>query len=229
MRVALFAAFVLAAAVLFLVAPSIDLRVSGLFWRAGEGFFWRDWPPFRVAHDRLPWLTGAIAVFLLAGVVWWAVRRRPWFGLEKKALAFLLLALVLGPGVLVNMVFKDNWGRARPVQVQEFGGAAKFTPPLVRAKECRRNCSFVAGDPSIGFWFLAPAFLAQGLRRRLAIAGALSLGAFLGLTRIAQGGHFLSDVVFCGFVVAGLVWLLHRTIIVGDVFSRLRGSSHDGP
>ena len=100
MKLGVFVGAVLVAAAVFLTAPWIDLSVSGFFWREGEGFYLRDWPLFRFAHDRLPWLTGAIAVFLLAGVLWRAVRRRPWFGLDTKALAFLMLALVLGPGVI---------------------------------------------------------------------------------------------------------------------------------
>ena len=38
----------------------------------------------------------------------------------------VLLGFVLGPvigcGLIANMYFKDTWGRARPINIQEFGG-----------------------------------------------------------------------------------------------------------
>jgi hypothetical protein len=35
---------------------------------------------------------------------------------------FILLSVILGPGLLVNLVFKDHWGRPRPRQVVALGG-----------------------------------------------------------------------------------------------------------
>jgi membrane-associated phospholipid phosphatase len=49
--------------------------------------------------------------------------------------------------------------------------------------------------------------------RRNAAAGALALGALLGLVRIAQGGHFLSDVVASGLLVFAVSWALYRLIV----------------
>lgn len=210
---ALFLAAFAACALLFLAAPGVDLAVAGYFWAPGRGFPGGEWPPFRLAHDWLPALTGAISVLLVAASLWWAWKRRPLLGLDRRRIAFLLLTLIVGPGLAVNTLLKDHWGRARPGQIQEFGGAKRFDPPLLPSDQCERNCSFVAGDPALGFWFLAPAMLLAGRKRRLAIAGALALGSFLGLARIAQGGHFLSDVVFCGFAVGAVVLILHRWII----------------
>jgi len=44
----------------------------------------------------------------------------------------------------------------------------------------------------------------------------LGLGSALGVVRIAQGGHFLSDVVASGFLVFGLSWALYRLIVAWD-------------
>jgi membrane-associated phospholipid phosphatase len=80
-----------------------------------------------------------------------------------------------------------------------------------------RNCSFPAGDPSMGFCLVSAALLAgSATARRNGIIGAVALGAALGVVRIAQGGHFLSDVVASGFLVTGLSWGLHRLIMTGD-------------
>ena len=197
--------------------PSIDLWTGGIFYRAEGGFFLADWAPFRLAHSGMPYAVTAVVIAVGALFVIAAIRRTPILGTDWKAALFLLLALTLGPGLIVNSVFKDHWGRARPAQIVQFGGTQKFTPAFVPSDQCDRNCSFPAGDPAMGFYLVSVGFLVPvARRRRQVIAGALALGAFLGLTRMAQGGHFLSDVVASGFFVYATSWLLHRAIVVHD-------------
>ena len=151
-------------------------------------------------------------------------RRRccSWHGGAGARACTLLLALALGPGLVVNVVFKDHWGRARPAQIAAFGGTQRFTPPFVPSDQCATNCSFPAGDPAMGFVLVAAAFLARPRRRRAAAAGALGLGAVLGIVRMAQGGHFFSDVLASGFLVFATSWALYRWIIVADGLWALR-------
>jgi len=113
---------VLAASIVFLLWPGIDLWFSGLFWRPGDGFFLQDWPLFRFLYRVIPLLTWAVVGGVVLAALAWLVRGQPVLGLERKRLAFIVLALGLGPGLLVNTVLKDHWGRARPSQVTEFGG-----------------------------------------------------------------------------------------------------------
>jgi lipid A 4'-phosphatase len=219
----------LASGLLFWTNPGIDLWATDLFWRPGEGFYLRDFPLFRIIHDGMPYFTGTIAVALILFGLW-AWRR----GRHRRAAVFLLLSLIAGPGLVVNTGLKDNWGRARPSQVTEFGGTKRFTPAPLVADQCLRNCSFVAGDPAMGFWLLAPALLLAAPRRRLAAAGAVALGALFGLARIAQGGHFLSDVIFCGIAVAATVWILHWLLVERRGFApslgfRIAGRSRGSP
>ena len=58
-------------------------------------------------------------------------RKNSKLDIRKK---FILLGFILGPiigcGIIANWYFKDQWGRARPVQVTEFNGDKKFTPHL---------------------------------------------------------------------------------------------------
>jgi len=219
-RVALFlAAFLIicGGTVLF---PAIDLWASGLFYEPGRGFYLADWYPFLLVRRAMPILAALIALAGFALIVGGA--RRKWCGLDWRAGVFLVLALALGPGLVVNTIFKDHWGRARPAQIASFGGAAQFSRPFVPSDQCARNCSFPAGDPSNGFVLVAAGFLVAAPRpRRAAIAGAVGLGALIGFVRIAQGGHFLSDVIASGFLVFALTWLLHRWIVVADGLSAL--------
>ncbi|WP_308874953.1 hypothetical protein [Thiothrix subterranea] len=47
----------------------------------------------------------------------------------RLAAIYVLLVFLSGPGLLVNTVFKDHWGRPRPVQVAELGGQERYVPP----------------------------------------------------------------------------------------------------
>ena len=204
-----------------ILLPGIDLWASGLFYRPGDGFFLGDWAPFRLAHDHLDLAVGAfaIAVVVAGGASFFF--RRPVLGLAPRAAIFLLLSLALGPGLTVNTIFKDHWGRARPAQVTEFGGTQKFTPDFVPSDQCRRNCSFPAGDPAMGFYLVSVALLARSAPlRRNGVIAAVALGIALGVVRLAQGGHFLSDIIASGFLVIAVAWGLHGLILGSDAIER---------
>lgn len=204
-----------------ILLPGIDLWVSGLFYRPGEGFFLGDWAPFRLTHDHLALAVWAFAVAVVVAGSASFVFRRAVLGLSPRAAIFLLLSLALGPGLTVNTVFKDHWGRARPAQITQFGGTQKFTPAFVPSDQCRRNCSFPAGDPAMGFYLVSAALLAGSAPiRRNGIVAAVALGAALGVVRLAQGGHFLSDVVASAFLVSAIAWGLHMLIMRSDAVVR---------
>jgi lipid A 4'-phosphatase len=223
--VAVYLAVLALAAAFFLAFPGVDLWVSGLFYRPGAGFFLAQWGPVRAIYLGVPYLTDAIVVGVIALYLAALLRGRPVLGIDGRTAAYLLLALALGPGLLVNTVLKDHWGRARPSQVTEFGGTEPFTPAPLPAANCRRNCSFPAGHPAMGFYLVSFAFLVrEQRRRRLAEGAAIAAGAVFGLARLAQGGHFLSDVVFSGLLVYGVSWALYRALIGNDRLVRRLGA-----
>jgi lipid A 4'-phosphatase len=205
------------AAIVFTLVPQIDLWVSGLFYRPDAGFFLGSWLPVRIVYRAVPIITYATLVFAVISVLAGLLGRPSLFGCNGRAVAYLVLALAIGPGFLANTVLKDHWGRARPSQVTEFGGTKNFTPALDPTVQCERNCSFVSGHAALGFYLVSFAFLVPLPRRRTAIAAALVLGSLFGLARLAQGGHFLSDVVFAGILVFASSWLLHRIVIVNGL------------
>jgi lipid A 4'-phosphatase len=127
---------------------------------------------------------------------------------------FLLLCFAIGPGLVANTIFKDHWGRARPVQIVEFGGDKSYTPPLMPSDQCAHNCSFFSGEASAIFaLFFAAALVVPQWSTGLIFAGILA-GLADGLVRISQGAHFMSDVLFAGIFmalsVAALFTLLFR-------------------
>jgi lipid A 4'-phosphatase len=200
--------------VLFLWLPQIDLSASGLFYAPGRGFFLKSWPPIEFLYHSISWLAWAMVLVIGIGAVWLLLAGRPLWRLDRKALWFLAMSTALGPGLVVNTVLKDHWGRARPVQIAQFGGGSEFTPAPLPARQCARNCAFPSGHAALGFSLVAFAFLIRpGAARRVAAAAALGVGALVGLARIAQGAHFLSDVVYAGLVVYGTTAALHWWIV----------------
>ena len=75
--------------------------------------------------------------------------------ISGRAILFLMATLALGPGLLVNVLLKDHWGRPRPVDVTQFGGDQHFVAWWDPRGECPNNCSFVSGDVAAAFWTLA--------------------------------------------------------------------------
>lgn len=195
--------------VLFLLVPEIDLAVSGWFWSATDGFLGMRRPFLVLLHDAVGPLIWGVFFLLLAGWLASGLGKAP-DGLKRgrRALAYLALAILVGPGLVVNVLFKDHWGRARPNQIEAFGGEQQFTPAWVPSDQCDHNCAFVCGDASIGFVLLAVAYVSR--RPRYWHGAGLVAGGFLGLMRLAQGGHFFSDVVFSWYAVAFSAWLLAR-------------------
>jgi lipid A 4'-phosphatase len=205
------------ASALFLFAPEIDLATSRLFYDAKGGFVLSDWPPVVVLYRAVPAISWGTLILVGVGAAWLFLVGRPIWRLDRKALVFLVVSMAVAPGLLANSLLKDHWGRARPVQVEAFGGPHHFTPAPLPAAECDGNCSFVSGHAALGFSLVGFALLLPaGRPRRGAIAAAIGFGALVGLGRIAQGAHFLSDVVFAGLLVYGATALLHWWIIQRD-------------
>lgn len=184
--------------VVFALFPQIDLLVTAQIYDAGRGFFLADNLLVRGSYfifARIQYLV--IALLLLH----WVYSRFFASGEKSKhsyRSAYLLLLLIVGPGLVVNSGLKEEWGRARPKQISEFGGTKQFTPALQPANQCQSNCSFVSGHAAMGFYLMGMAWITH--RRRWLLAG-IALGAMVGAGRILQGGHFFGDVVFSFWAV----------------------------
>lgn len=216
------AVLTLAALGVFSAFPAIDLTVSGWFYREGEGFWLAGNPWIEALRNGIWNLSIAVFAFSILALGF-ALVRRPLLGVDAREAGFIFLLYLLGPILLVNGVFKSYWGRARPVDVAEFGGLAAFTPPWLPADQCVANCSFVSGEGSaatallLAFVVLAPDAWRILSRRAFAIyvlAGGILPGAGLAL-RVMTGRHFLSDTVFAVLLVLALGLGLHRLLLKG--------------
>jgi lipid A 4'-phosphatase len=214
--------FALAAVIfaVFGIWPGLDLWVSGLFFATPmgfDGFASGGWNQLRLAIWRLSELVLALSVL---AYLTQRLAPFPLLRAARRLSGFAAALYLLGPGLLVDVLLKPLWGRARPAQVTEFGGSLVFTPPHVLSHQCTSNCSFVAGEVA-GAVALAVVLLLVVDRlksrltrshRRIAQGVILLVPLFVGVQRIAAGRHFLSDVLLAAIFVL-LCALLLKTLI----------------
>ncbi len=186
----------------FVAFPRLDLTIERLFYAGDRHFIGNDtffFPTLRFAFNVFFYTTCATAA---VGLVMAVRKSGPWLDLSKSKWIYLALCLLTGPLVVANLGLKDHWGRARPRDVIEFGGTKAFTPPFPPSDQCSYNCSFVSGEASSVFIVLFAAALLFGPYSRNFVALGIVMGGLSGLTRMSQGGHFLSDVIFAEVLMA---------------------------
>ncbi len=185
--------------------PALDLAVSHYFYQGGHQF--SSYPLFTFVfkygflYSKV--LIGIALFFLMISCLF--AKYRAW----RPAAIVFLLVVAIGAGGISHLIFKDHWGRPRPVQVIEFGGKQEFRPyykpNFFNSPEPSK--SFPCGHCTMGFCFFALALVGRRFNNRalfwVGLALALSLGGLLSLARIAQGGHFLSDTL----MTALIMWL----------------------
>ncbi len=217
-RTGLIVALSLAAVVglAFGLYPEFDLRISRYFYgfvdASQNAFAWRIYPPLMLARDIGLWVSTLLVAPAVAALLIKLILPRRKLLMSGRAILFLIATLALGPGLLVNVLLKDHWGRPRPIDVTQFGGAEHFVVWWEPRGDCEKNCAFVSGDVAGAFWTVAPAALAPPAWRALAYGAALALGAGMAAVRVMAGGHFASDVIFAGVFTFFIIWIAYALI-----------------
>jgi len=188
-------AFTAAVLMLFSLWPELDLIAARAAW-SGDGFAAAGVPALKAFRKSSTWVLAIAALaclWLLARAGW---RRRSASGLvDAPRAATALIGLVLGPGVLVNSILKQVWGRPRPVHLEMFGGEAPYVPVWQVSRWCPENCSFTSGEGASAAWLVYAALLLPSPWRERLIGPALLYGVALSFNRVLFGGHFISDVL----------------------------------
>jgi lipid A 4'-phosphatase len=195
-----------------IVATGTDMKVETFFHHKGA----TPWPvgdffPFHFAYaygELLGWIPAIVGLGIILASVG-NERLVKW----RKAGLFLILALAVGPGLVVNAVFKENWNRPRPRQIEQFGGDYQFQQPLVIGPSLGSCKSFPSGHAAMGFIFMAPYFILLAKNRRAALMwlyGGTAYGLFVSIARNAQGAHWPSDVLWSFGVVYFTCYALAR-------------------
>jgi len=201
--------------------PLLDLQIAALFFDQSRGFWLQNTPLVNSIYVGTNWFArGALLAIGLALMIQ-TLRARTGSEIpsggsvgrlvrSRQALTCALLSLVIGPGLLINVLLKENIGRARPEQVEQFGGNRVFSAALRQADQCERNCAFVSGHAAVGFWLASGYAISRRRQRAWLWAGAIA-GFSVGLVRIVAGGHWFSDIAFSmtfTLVGIGLAYLL---------------------
>lgn len=191
---------ILVLATIMIAVTGADLKLSALFCIDGK------WPigdrqPWHLLYllDRGPSIALGMSGLAAALVGFIYRQRRAWI----KPGLFLAILLALGPGLLVNSVFKEYWGRPRPREVVQLGGTKEFLHPWQKGI-AHNGRSFPSGHSSAAFYLAAPFFVFRRRTPRAArmwLTGGLIFGVLMSIARIAQGGHFLSDNLWAWGVV----------------------------
>lgn len=158
--------------------PDKDLALWKFFYHAA---------PIITASILLP----SIAVYILGFV------KKSFFKYRRYA-AYVFLAALLGPGILINTFFKPYWGRPRPRQVIELGGHEQMQAYWQKGV-AGNGYSFPCGHSSVAFALVSLAFLLKRKRPKTALVvfgSSFGLGMVMGVGRMADGAHFFSDVLW---------------------------------
>jgi len=218
--IAALAVLLILSLILFRLVPSIDIAVSRLFFAASAcpgdaaagavcgAFPASAVPAIGVVREFFHVLPVTIAV-LLAIVV--AVRLSRGVPASERFNAGALAAIssqLVASLLIVNLVFKEFWGRPRPVLTDIFGGKFPFVPAGEISHHCATNCSFVSGEATGAFWLIGAAALVPSPWRTPTLAVALLTALFISMLRVSFGAHYLSDVT-----IAGLLSLLVFSVV----------------
>jgi len=215
----------LCAAVLLLVlaATHLDVAVSNWFYDAAAGRFPLRYSSFleTFMHQWAKY----VAILLGCSVVgaflfsFTAERLRPW----RRALLFLGLSLALAPAAVASL--KSVGHQHCPYELAEYGGFAPYNgllespPSRVKPGQCLLSGHAATGYSLLAFYFLGLA-LGRPALARLGLWGGLGAGTVFGITRVAQGSHFLSGVLWPGLIC----W-----IVILALYLLLFGSKARGP
>ncbi|MEW6516190.1 MAG: phosphatase PAP2 family protein [candidate division FCPU426 bacterium] len=186
-----------------------DLTLAGLFYH--DGWSLGDRQPWAALYTYGTW--PGLALSAVALVVFFGSWIWPRWQPKRRAAALVVLTLLIAPGLLINALGKDFWGRPRPRDVQAFQGNQAFHR-FVHPAGPGQGESFPCGHASVGFLFASLYFVS---RRRTLRWGALGLGlgygSLMGLARMAQGAHFASDVLWSGGVTYLTAAVLHHVVL----------------
>ncbi|WP_296509008.1 phosphatase PAP2 family protein [Rhodoferax sp.] len=189
--------------------PSLDLQAAALFVGetpaiASKSWWWVEWIN--------AWVPAAFRVMLVVCAIGWlgahlVQRYKAW----RLPLAFVVCAGIAGPGAVVNWGFKEHWQRARPYQVENFGGTQQFSRATVMTDQCDNNCSFVSGHVACGFFFGSLMLIHARRRTRWLIAGTAA-GLAIGFSRMSAVAHWFSDVLWAAPITLMTSWLIWKIL-----------------
>ncbi|MDY0152779.1 MAG: phosphatase PAP2 family protein [Candidatus Cloacimonas sp.] len=193
-------------------SSNLDIKIQSHYFSPLSGWAFENSPisKFIYHYGNIPALIISIGSLVLFILGYSRIKYLPF----RKITIYLVLAMLIGPGIIVNSILKDNWGRPRPRDVVEFGGNYAYEEPLTYDVSSPGK-SFPCGHATTGFYFFALAFVLRK-KSHLLSSGVFFLaavwGSIIGWVRVGQGGHFASDVLWAGVLVYLSCYFLYRAM-----------------
>ena len=188
------------------IGSSLDIYFSKIFYYGNQQFFLQSFDLISILTRKF--FLSIILIYILALPILslsLPIKKIYFnFDFRLKNILFIYASLIINLLLVVNLILKNFWGRARPNDILELGGAEHFTPWYEFSNACLTNCSFVSGDASVGFSLIVLYFITKDKRF---VWASLFSGIFIGFVRILEGGHFFSDVLLAGFIIFVLTFL----------------------
>tara|TARA_B100000575_G_scaffold293658_1_gene305799 strand:- start:7819 stop:9153 length:1335 start_codon:yes stop_codon:yes gene_type:complete len=192
--------FFLGLCLIISVAPTLDLYISNLFYLGDSKFVLQSFHYFSFLFRKF--LIPVIIIYLLIIPIICNLLKIKivFFGyyFSMKEIFLIWVSQAISTIIIVNLFFKEFWGRVRPNDIFEFGGGESFSAWYMIDNVCETNCSFVSGDASVGFSLI---ILYLITKNNTFLHLTFLCGVSLGFIRIIAGGHFLSDILFAGVIV----------------------------
>ena len=198
--------------ILFIFFPQIDLDAANFFYD-GEAFVLKGTAFEIFFFQSVRVITGFMIFTYIFIIIHYLITKKTIFNISKKVLLYVFLVLSIAPGLIVNSVLKEHMGRARPIDIVQFGGNKEFTPAFIPSTQ--NGNSFTSGHAAAAFSMTGFALLASR-RRKLWMGVALSYGVAVIVARMGAGGHFLSDNVTSFFIVFISTHILYKVIFKKD-------------
>tara|TARA_R110002126_G_scaffold19188_5_gene72216 strand:+ start:2441 stop:3214 length:774 start_codon:yes stop_codon:yes gene_type:complete len=193
--------------VIFLTNPQFDIYIASFFYDEGNSFPLNNNQFLIQLRLFFNIEIGILCAGSLLMMIFARINKN--MIIPAKLWDFMLVSFLIGPLLLANVIFKSNWGRARPANIEEFGGTLTFSPAYYISDQCSLNCSFVSGEGSA----IATAGILLGIiawnifpKHRSVSIGLIGIISIIGISlRIVKGRHFISDsllaTLFCAIVI----------------------------
>ncbi len=194
---------------IFIFFPQIDLFVASQFFY-NTHFALKESLFETIFFQSIAIVVTTTALLSLSIFSYNFLLKKNFLGINKRVILYIVLVLAIAPGLIVNNLLKEHWGRARPNQIEQFGGDKKFTPAFIISSQ--NGNSFSSGHSAAAFSMIGIAFLATK-RRKFWITLAITYGILVSIARIIAGGHFLSDTVSSFFIVYITTLMLYGWLI----------------
>ena len=192
----------------------LDIAISSWFYDSFSEKHWilKNQCPWNIFYKFGTWPAigiSIVALFVFISCIFY----QKFIKVRKKTL-YIAAVMIIGPGIIINSIFKDNFGRPRPRNIEQFGGEQKYHQ-LLESDWGNKGRAFPCGHCSTAFYFFTFYFLFKKNKRKWLSYTGLSIGIgyglLMGIARIGQGGHFASDVLWsAGFVylTAGVLYYI---------------------